>query len=174
MKARIANTSVLIVLTMGLSTLKASQSRPDFSGVWTPEDNQSATIPPPPPPSGAPGGPPPPPPPPRTLSLSITQSPTDLTVNRRVEVGGREETYAFVYRLDGSESVNRMGVLVFRTKAAWDGGSLVLSSAVSTEGNAFATSRDVYHLENGSLVVENTRNAPAGTFTSRTVHKRAQ
>ena len=83
---------------------------------------------------------------------------------------GRETVQTFVYKLDGTESVNQMGPLIFRTKAAWDGAALVLSSVISVDGKAMGESKDVYHLENGQLIVETTRQTPAGTFTARSVN----
>jgi hypothetical protein len=100
------------------------------------------------------------------------QTPTQIKMDRRVEVAGREQIYTFLYRLDGAETVNQMGVLTFTAKASWDADSLVVSSVVSAEGNAVGTMKDVYHLDHGELIVDNTRTAPGGVFTSRTVHKR--
>jgi hypothetical protein len=95
-----------------------------------------------------------------------------MKVERRVETGGREAVYVFVYKLDGTESVNQMGAALFRTKATWEGPSLVLTSGVSTEGNAIGEVRDVYRLENGDLIIDTARKTAAGTFTDRTIHRK--
>jgi hypothetical protein len=95
-----------------------------------------------------------------------------LRVDRRVERDGGEAKITFIYKLDGTESLNQMGPIVFRTKAAWDGAALVLSSVISTDERTIGESRDIYRLENGELIVETTRQTPAGTFTSRDVNKR--
>jgi hypothetical protein len=166
---RIRITAVVIALC-GLVVALPAQNTPDFTGTWIPVDGVATSTPPLPP--SPPDGPPPPPPPPRTLSLSIIQTPTQMKVDRRVEVAGHEEIHTFLYRLDGAETVNRMGILTFTAKASWDADSLVVSSAVSAEGNAVGTMKDVYHLDHGDLIVDNTRTAPVGVFTSRTVHKR--
>ena len=166
MRARVVTASMLIA---GLVAIGAAQTRPDLSGTWIPVEN-SSTQPPLPP--ATPDGPPPPPPPPRTLSLDIAQSPSQLTIDRRVDAGGRETVHSFVYRLDGTQTVNRMDILTFRTRAGWDGDSVVLSSTVSAEGNAVGDVKEVYRLMDGNLVVETTRRIPAGTFSSRTVHTR--
>ena len=166
MTARILNVSLLIV-SLGING--AAQSRPDLSGTWVPVDN-IGTQPPLPP--STPDGPPPPPPPPRTISITVTQSTSQITVDRRADDSGQERVYTFVYRLDGTETVNQMGVLTFRTRASWDGDSLVLSSTAAAEGNAIGDVKEIYRLVDGNLVVETTRRAPAGTFTSRTVHAR--
>ena len=166
MTARILNVSLLIA---SLGIMGAAQSRPDLSGTWVPVDNVAAQPPLPPP---TPNGPPPPPPPPRTISMTIAQSPSQITVDRRADDSGQERVHTFVYSLDGTETVNHMGVLTFRTRASWDGDSLVLSSTASAEGNAIGDVKEIYRLVDGNLVVETTRRAPAGTFTSRTVHAR--
>ena len=170
MKRAYPTVAYLLAFTL-LATLTAAQTRPDFSGVWTPVGSPgSAAAPLPPPPPG--GGPPPPPPPPRTVSTTIAQSATELKVDRRVEIEGRETVYTLVYKLDGTESVNQMGPLVFRTKATWDGAALALSSVISTDGKPFGESKDVYRLENGELIVETTRQTPQGTVTSKGVNRK--
>ena len=172
MKRTYATARYLLAMML-LATVTAAQTRPDFSGVWTPVGSPGSAAPPlPPPPPG--GGPPPPPPPPRTVSTTIAQSATELKIDRRVEIDGRETVYTFVYNLDGTESVNQMGPMVFRTKATWDGAALVLSSVISTGENTrtFGESKEIYRLENGELIVETTRQTPAGTFTSKGVNRK--
>jgi hypothetical protein len=154
-------------------TLAAAQRSPDFSGVWTPVDALSEVVPPPPTPT-TPGGPPPPPPPPKTLSTTISQSATELRVDRRLATGGGETVQTFVYRLDGSESLNQMGPIVFRTTATWDGQALVLLSVLSTGEKPFGDAREVYRLENDRLIVEVSRHTPAGTFTSKAVNAKSR
>jgi hypothetical protein len=166
MRARVLNASMLIA---ALAIVGVAQSRPDFSGTWVPVDDVGTRPPLPP---STPDGPPPPPPPPRTISLAIRQSAGALAVDRRVEERGHEVVYAFLYKLDGSESINQMGLLTFHTRAAWDGESLVLSSGASVEGNALGELRETYRLVDGTLVVESVRKSPAGTFTGRTIHAR--
>jgi hypothetical protein len=95
-------------------------------------------------------------------------------MERRVETGGREAVYMFIYKLDGTESVNQMGSIVFTTTVTWDGAALVLSSKASVEGKPIGQVKDVYRLQDGELLVETTRQTPAGTFTSTTTHRRNQ
>jgi hypothetical protein len=169
MRRAYATGGYLLALTL-LASVTAAQTKPDFSGVWKPVESPGSASPPLPPPR--PDGPPPPPPPPKTVSTTIAQSATELKIDRRVEIEGRETVYTFVYNLDGTESVNQMGPLVFRTKATWDGMALALSSVISIDGKAFGESKDVYRLENGELIVETTRQTPAGTFTSKGVNRK--
>jgi len=166
---------VSLVAVMILVSLTAAQTRPDFSGVWKPIDAGVSTpappVPPPPPPSER-TPPPPPPPPPRTLSLTIAQSPSELKIDRRVDGAGRELVYTFTFKLDGSESVNQMGSIVFKTKASWDGPALVLASVTSVEDKPLGQIKEVYRLEGNELIVESTRQTPAGTFTAKTAHRK--
>ncbi len=143
----------------------APQSKPDLSGTWKPVEAPDARPAPPSPSSGAP-------PPPQTLSITVSQSESELKVERRVETGGREAVYTFTYKLDRSTSVNQMGPLVFRTTAAWDGASLVLSSEVSADEKPLGRVKDVYRVENGELIVETTRETPAGMFTMKMLHRK--
>jgi hypothetical protein len=161
-----ATAGYVLALTL-LATVTMAQTRPDFSGVWKPVESPTSTsslLPP-----SKPGGPPPPP---RTLSTTITQSATELKVDRRVERDGGEAVITFIYKLDGTESVNQMGPIVFRTKAAWDGAALILSSLISTDEKTIGESKDIYRLENGEMIVETTRQTPAGTFTARGVNRK--
>jgi hypothetical protein len=140
-----------------------AQSRPDFSGEWRPPARDT----PPQQPTG--GGPPPPP---RTLSITITQTTDELKIARRVETDGHEAVYNFTYKLDGTESVNQMGPLVFYTRGSWEGGSLVLASDVSVEDRRIGTLRESYTLEDGKLTIDTIRTGPAGTMKDKTVHEK--
>jgi hypothetical protein len=157
------------VLAAGLG---GGQSRPDFSGTWMPVEAPATAPAPPPLPPASRDSRPAPPPPPRTLSTTIVQSPTEMTMRRRVETGGREATYTFIYRLDGTESVNQMGAIMSKTTVAWDGPTLVLSSTFSADGKMMGRGRELYHIENGQLIVESTRETPAGKFTEHTVYQK--
>ena len=144
----------------------AAQDQPVFSGRWKPvEPGVPATVPPAP----ASGGPPPAP---RTISVTITQSATEMRVDRELETGGRTVVSTFTYKLDGSASVNQMGPLVLTTKAAWEGTALILSSTAAADEKPLGNLREVYRLEHGELIVETTRETPAGTFKGTTLHRR--
>jgi len=91
---------------------------------------------------------------------------------RRVETGGREAVYTFAYKLDGTESVNQMGPIVSKTTASWDDATLLLSSTFSADGKMMGSGRELYRIENGQLIVETTRETPAGKFTGRFVHQK--
>lgn len=155
-----------------LVSLTAAQTRPNFSGVWKPIDAGVSTPAPPVPPAPPPPEGPPPPRPPRTLSLTIAQSPSDLKIDRRVDGAGRELVYSFTFKLDGSESVNQMGSVVFRTKASWDGPALVLAAVTSVGDKPIGQLKEVYQLEGDELIVESTRQTPVGTFTAKTAHRK--
>lgn len=142
------------------------QAQPDFSGAWKPIETGQQ---PPRPAPAKPGGPPPPP---RTLFATIALTAAEMKLERRVETGGREVTYAFVYKMDGTESVNQMGPLTFRTTASWNDGRLTLASAISINGKPVGELTEVYKFEGQDLVVESHRKVPAGTFTNKDVFQR--
>jgi hypothetical protein len=161
-----------LIAAMILISTAAAQARPDFSGVWKPIEAQGSAAPAIPPPPPPPDGAPPPPPPPRTLSLTITQSPSELKIDRRVDGAGRELVYSFSFKLDGSESVNQMGSIVLRSRASWNGPALVLAAVTSVGDKPIGEIKDVYRLEGEELIVETTRRTPSGTFTSKAAHRR--
>jgi len=168
----------LIGLTVLISAgaTGATQPLPDFSGSWKPE-GRSAPPPPPqaPPALDAPAGrlpTPPPPPPPQTLALAIVQTPTELRIDRTVQLGERTAVYKLVYKLDGSESVNQTGPIFGKTKASWEGSRLVLTTVHQIDEKILGDSREVYSLDEGKLVIEGARNLPVGRITSRDVFVR--
>jgi hypothetical protein len=95
-----------------------------------------------------------------------------MKVDRELETGSRTVVSTFRYKLDGSASVNQMGPLVLTTKAAWEGTALILSSTAAADEKPLGNLREVYRLANGELIVETTRETPAGTFKETTVHRR--
>ncbi len=163
-----ARMSILAVAFTLAST--AAQTRPDFSGVWTwinpPEPRPAPALPP--------GAPPLPEMParPKHISLTIAQSATEMKVEHRSERDGREEVLTWVYKLDGSESVSKVGSSTYTTTAAWKGDALVLTSTVPMEGQPDWRITNVYRLEDGELVVENTTVNFRGTFSRKAVYRK--
>ena len=152
------------ILLVGLAAVPAvAQRPPDFAGEWRPINQGSPR--PEPPRSDAP-------PPPRTVAFPVPLAADALKVTRRVESGGRDASYDFSYKLDGSETVNQMGPLVFHTKAVWEGQALVLNSNVDVEDKPIGTLRETYTLDGGKLMIETVRTGPAGTIRDRTVHEK--
>lgn len=148
----------------------AAQTRPDFSGVWKWVNTPGPTRPAPDLPPGAP--PLPKMPPPKHISMTIVQSATEMKVEQRSEREGRDEVLTWVYTLDGSESVNKVGSSVYRTTAAWKGDGLALTSTVPMEGQPDWRITDVYRIENGDLVIENTMVNFRGTFSGKRVYRK--
>jgi hypothetical protein len=169
---------VLIGLTVLISARAtgATQQLPDFSGSWKPERRSAPPpLPPPPQASPAPDSPaghlptPAPSPPPQTLTLAIVQTPTELRMDRTVQLGERTVVYKLVYKLDGSESVNQTGPIFGKTKTSWEGSRLVLTTVHQIDEKILGDSREVYSLNEGKLVIEGSRNLPVGRITSRDV-----
>ncbi len=156
-------TALCLLMFAIANAVSRAQARPDFSGEWHPVGRDT-------PPQQATGGGPPPPP--RTLSITITQTSGELKIARRVDSNGHEAVYNFTYKLDGTESVNQMGPLVFYTHGSWEGGSLVLASDVSVEDRRIGTLRESYTLEDGKLTIDTIRTGPAGTMKDKTVHEK--
>ena len=168
MKNAIRIASWLTVATTVVST--AAQTRPDFSGVW-----KWVTAPKPAsPPDLPPGAPPLPdsPAPPKHISTTIVQSATEMKVEYRSERAGREDVLTWVYKLDRSESVNMVGGALYKTTAAWKGDALVLTSTVPMEGQPDWRITDVYRIENGDLVIENTTVNFRRTYSGKRLYRK--
>ena len=159
---------LLIALVGTLTEPAATQTKPDLSGTW-----KWLAHPAPPPPPAVPGRPAAPAPPPKTLSISITQSAGELKVQRELESTAKPATRTFTYRLDGAESLNRLGDSTWRTTARWKNSVLMLTSKVSRDGRLVETVTDVYRVENGDLIVETTRQSADGpvAITKETFRK---
>ena len=102
-----------------------AQSKPDFSGTWTVNAEKSD-----PPPQGrggggggrGPGGP-----------ITIKQTATELSITTE----GRRGPQTLTYKLDGTESSNpgRGGSMTVKSKAKWDGSTLVIETTQDMGGS---------------------------------------
>ena len=100
----------------------------------------------------------------------ITQTPAALTIVRALPDGTQQK---FVYKLDGSESVNVNGRTTQKTRTTVAGGRLttVGSQSVTTDqGDVLSEIKEVRWLEkDGSMVVEMTRTVNESVRTTTQV-----
>jgi hypothetical protein len=165
---RITRTIVTAGLALGLAAPALAQTKPDFSGHWTLDTEKSDPMRGPGgggPMGGGPRGP---------VTLKVTQTATDLTIER--SMGDR--TMKTVYKLDGSEAVNqgpRGGEQ--RSKSRWDGTSLVTESVqpMSTPGGDFTLeARETRTLQDdGTMLVVTVTRSPRGENTRKTVFRKS-
>jgi hypothetical protein len=154
------------VLAVALAVTGYAQ-KPDFSGTWTP-DAAAAT-----PPAGGGGGgggrgggmagP-----------MVVKQTGDTLTIERTAG----ENKIVSTYKLDGTESVNKMmgrGGAEVETKstAKWDGSKLTVVTKQAAQDGTVRESSQSWWLEGGNLVVESTRTGREGApVTAKTVYKK--
>ena len=103
--------------------------------------------------------------------LVIKQTAADLTVESTLASGAQTA----VYKLDGSESVNKMGTGEAKTKATWDGANLVLNGtqAITTpQGEISITTKEVYSVTGSVLTVTTTRTTQRGEQTRKLVYNK--
>jgi len=139
--------------------------KPDFSGVWTP-DTSAAT-----PPAGGGGGgggrgmaPGP---------MTVKQTGDTLTIERTAG----ENKIVSTYKLDGTESVNKMmgrgGEVEAKSTAKWDGSKLTIVTKQAGQDGTVRESTQTWSLEGGNLVVESTRTGREGApVTAKTTYKK--
>jgi hypothetical protein len=162
--------AVTLSAALCMPALAFAQAKADFSGTWTFDEAKSD-------PAGGPGGggggggrpggggrmgggtP---------SKLVIKQTASDLTVETTTASGAQTA----VYKLDGSESVNKTAMGESKAKATWEGSTLVIAGkqALSTpQGNFEIDVKDVYSLADGVLTVTATRVTPRGETTRKLV-----
>lgn len=149
-----------VALTVALSAAASAQGKADFSGTWTLDEAKS--DPAPAGRGGRGGG--------ATASkLVIKQTATEVTIESTNAMGSNTA----VYKLDGSENVNKMTMGEARTKATWDGASLVIagSQQLQTPNGTFdITTKDVYAVQGGVLTVTASRTTGRGDTTRKLVY----
>jgi hypothetical protein len=155
----------LLAFIVAVPAMAIAQT-PNFSGKWTQDMEKSD-----PPAQGmgggggrGPAGP---------QSYTITQTATDITIERETPNGVMKS----VYKLDGSESVNpggRGGEV--KSKTTWDGAKLVTKSVqtMNMQGNEVTIeSNETRSLEaDGTMTVVTVRKTPNGETTRKVVFKK--
>jgi hypothetical protein len=148
------------VLVVALAVAGYAQ-KPDFSGTWTPDAAAAA-------PAGGGGG--------RGMAagpMTVKQSATELTIERTAG----ENKIVSTYKLDGSESVNKMmgrgGEVEAKSTAKWDGSKLSIVTKQAAPDGSVRESSQTWSLEGGNLVVESTRQGRDGApVTAKTTYKK--
>jgi hypothetical protein len=164
-------TLIVGVALAGLVALPApgwAQAKTDFSGAWTFDASKSDPTPA----SGRRGGGGRGGPAAVATSLTVTQTATQITIDRTV---GQGATSA-VYKLDASESTNLVGdVFLSKSRVSWEGPKLVITTrkdmGLTPTGPMSEESKEVLTLEGGVLtIVLSTRVPPAGEQTRKLVY----
>jgi hypothetical protein len=160
MQRKLVMTAVLVV---ALAVAGYAQ-KPDFSGTWTPDAAAAA-------PAGGGGGgggrgmaPGP---------MTVTQKGDTLTIERSMG----ENKMTSTYKLDGTESVNKMmgrgGEVEAKSTAKWDGSKLTIVTKQAGQDGTVRESTQTWSLEGGNLVVESTRTGREGApVTAKTTYKK--
>jgi hypothetical protein len=155
------------VLAVALAVTGYAQ-KPDFSGTWTP-DTSAATSTATTTGGGGGGG--------RGMApgpMVVKQTGDTLTIERTAG----ENKITSTYKLDGTESVNKMmgrGGAEVETKstAKWDGSKLTVVTKQAAPDGSVRESSQSWWLEGGNLVVESTRTGREGApVTAKTLYKK--
>jgi hypothetical protein len=157
--------SLTALLAVALAVTSYAQ-KPDFSGVWTP-DAPAAAAPAGGGGAGGGGG--------RGMGggpMTVKQTATDLTIERTAG----ENKIVSTYKLDGTESVNKMmgrgGEVETKSTAKFDGSKLTIVTKQAAPDGSVRESSQTWTLEGGNLVVESTRTGQNGPVTAKTTYKK--
>jgi hypothetical protein len=156
--------AVALAAVVAMPMTSWAQAKPDFSGKWTLDEAKSDPAPAR---AGGGGG--------RggaggtAASMAIKQTAAELTIDRVMGQG----TQTAVYKLDGSESVNAMGQGQAKSKASWNGATLVIATSMTMttpNGEMTMESKETYSVSAGLLTIETSRNTPNGAQTRKLVY----
>lgn len=166
---KLARTGLIAAAIFAISTAAFAQT-PDFSGTWSPEAPAAPAAPATPPAGGGGGG--------RGGGMgggpmTVKQTATELTIERTRGEMKMTETY----KLDGTESVNKMTMgrgenareVESKSTAKWDGAKLVISTTRAGQDGTPMTSTQTWSLDGGNLTIE--RPGRDGAVT-KTVYKK--
>jgi hypothetical protein len=165
------NMVATFALATALVAMTAAQAKPDFSGTWTFDEAKSDPAP-----ArgggggggrggGRMGGAP-------ATAMTIKQTANELTMDRTTAQGAQ----TVVYKLDGSESKNTIGMGPATSKAAWEGSKLVIATTQTVQGRGgeiTIDSKDIYSVEGNTLTIDTTRNTPAGAQTRKLIYTKS-
>ena len=162
---------VALAVCIALPSTGLAQAKPDFSGVWTFDEAKSDPAPARAGGGGGGGG--------RgggrmggapATTMTIKQSATELTIDRAMAQGAQTA----VYKLDGSESTNTIGMGPAASKATWSGATLVVTTTQTMQGRGggeiTVESKEVYSREGNTLTIETTRTTPMGTQVRKLIY----
>ena len=147
---KLARTGIIAAAVLSVASIAFAQAKPDFSGSWTVDAAAAAPAP------GAGGagrgrggmgGP-----------MVVKQTADTLTVET---TRGETKTVA-TYKLDGTESVNKMTMgrgenateIETKSTAKWDGSKLVISTTRPGQDGTPTTSAQTWSLDGGVLTIE--------------------
>ncbi len=162
---KLASTGLIAAAILAVSTATFAQ-KPDFSGTWTVDTSatpapMAPATPPATPPAGTPvgapagrgggGG--------RGMMagpMTVTQTATTLTVER---TAGENKTVT-VYKLDGTESVNKQTMqgneVEIKSTATFDGPKLTIVTKSPAPDGTVRENTAVWTMDGGNLVIEST------------------
>jgi hypothetical protein len=159
-------------LALAMPIVASAQGKADFSGTWTLDEAKSDPAPARGGGGGGGGGggrgggrgaP--------AAKIVITQASGAITIESHTAAGAQTA----IYKLDGSESVNKTALGESKTKASWDGSKLVLSGSQQIEtpnGTFDITTKDTYSLEGSTLVLQTQRTTGRGDVSRKLVYNK--
>ena len=106
--------------------------------------------------------------------MTVKQTADTLTIERTMG----ENKVVSTYKLDGTESVNKMmgrggAEVEAKSTAKWDGSKLTIVTKQAGAGRHRRESSQTWSLEGGNLVVESTRTGRDGApMTAKTIYKK--
>lgn len=168
-------TAAALGVIMVLPSVASAQAKTDLSGTWTFDEAKSDPAP-----AragggggggggrggGRMGGAP-------ATAMTIKQTASDLSIDRTTAQGNQTA----VYKLDGTESTNTIGMGPAASKASWDGAKLVIATTQTIQGRGgnevTVESKELYTRDGNTLTIETTRTTPFGTQNRKLIYTKS-
>ena len=168
-------TAAVVGLLLVFPSAASAQGKTDLSGTWTFDEAKSDPAP-----AraggggggaggrggGRLGGAP-------ATAMTIKQTAAELSIDRTTAQGNQTA----VYKLDGSESKNTIGMGPATSKATWDGAKLVITTTQTVQGrggnDVTVESKELYSRDGNTLTIEGTRTTPFGTQNRKLIYTKS-
>lgn len=162
-----------LVFSIALPAAVMAQAKTDLSGTWTFDEAKSDPAPARAGGGGGGGG--------RgggrmggapATAMTIKQTPMELSMDRTTAQGAQ----TIVYKLDGTESKNTIGMGPATSKAVWDGARLVITTTQTVQGRGgeiTINSKEIYSVQGNVLTIETTRTTPGGEQTRKLIYTKS-
>jgi hypothetical protein len=162
-----------LVVCVALPPALQAQAKTDFSGTWTFDEAKSDPAPARAGGGGGGGG--------RgggrmggapATAMTIEQTPGALSMHRTTAQGAQ----TIVFKLDGTDSQNTIGMGPATSKAVWDGPRLVVTTTQTVQGRGgeiTINSKEVFSVEGNTLTIDTTRTTPAGEMTRKLIYTKS-
>jgi hypothetical protein len=148
--------ALVAVGLIGFVALAQAQSKPNFSGSWKVNNSKSDFGPMPAP---------------QSITSKIDHKEPNLKIATTWVGDQGERTFEFSYTTDGKENTNTFGNAEIKSKATWEGSTLLIASKGSADSGEFSIQDKMSLSEDGrTFTLVRAFSGPMGEATQTLIH----